>query len=134
MANIIYRYFHVCDFKTHKIKTVFGQMVSTYQFVINVAIGLKYILGKSRLVTCVQLTVRCCLKYVCTQSPKNLLALLIGIHSPDIYQLKKKNTFNRFSVLCEILDDLKLSYVICGLSILPVVPLGFFFFLLPCFF
>ena len=109
-------------------------MISTYQFVINVAIGLKYILGKSRLVTCVQLTVRCCLKYVCTQSPKNLLALLIGIHSPDIYQLKKKNTFNRFSVLCEILDDLKLSYVICGLSILPVVPLGFFFFLLPCFF
>ena len=103
-------------------------MISTYQFVINVAIGLKYILGKSRLVTCVQLTVRCCLKYVCTQSPKNLLALLIGIHSPDIYQLKKKNTFNRFSVLCEILDDLKLSYVICGLSILPVVPLGFFFF------
>lgn len=65
-------------------------MISTYQFVINVAIGLKYILGKSRLVTWIQLTIRCCLKYVCTQSPKNLLALLIGIHSPDIYQLKKK--------------------------------------------
>lgn len=74
-------------------------MISTYQFVINVAIGLKYILGKSRLVTWIQLTIRCCLKYVCTQSPKNLLALLIGIHSPDIYQLKKKKNFQQILFL-----------------------------------
>lgn len=57
-------------------------------------ICLKCILGKSRLITWIQLAIRYCLKYLCTQSSKNLSALLISVCSPDIHQLKKKKLFS----------------------------------------
>lgn len=65
----------------------------------------------------------CALKALRIYQHYSLVSILLTSTS-----LKKKKTFNRFSFFCEILDDLKLSYVICGLSILPVVPLFFFFF------
>lgn len=48
------------------------------------------------------------LKDLCSKSPENLSAILLGIHSPDIHQLKNKNSMDfQSSVKFEMFSWLK---------------------------